>query len=149
LEMKASSIEADMRIGALVGGGTKEETKVLAELGRILGILATLREEFIDVFEAEELENRIHKECLPIPILYAMEDTQTRKKIEKLLAKREMTSKDIDGLVDIVFNSNSVIRLKKKMQDLVRQSYGLVSTTKNSHATNLLRSLAEYALEDL
>jgi geranylgeranyl pyrophosphate synthase len=149
LEMKASSIEADMRIGALVGGGTKEETQTLAELGRILGILATLREEFIDVFEVEELENRFHKECLPIPILYAMEDGEARRKIEKLLAKREMTSEDIDRLVDIVFTSKSVIRLKKKMQNLVARSFELILGIKSSEPTKLLRNLAECALEDL
>jgi len=149
LEMKASSIEADMRIGALVGGGTKEEIETLAEFGRILGMLATLREEFIDVFEVEELENRVHSECLPIPILYAMEDRESGRKIEKLLAKQGMTSKDIDRLVDIVFKSKSVIRLKKKMQDLVAQSFHLVSEIHNENSTKLLRNLAECALEDL
>jgi geranylgeranyl pyrophosphate synthase len=149
LEMKASSLEADMRIGALVGGGTKEETQTLAELGRILGILATLREEFIDVFEVEELENRFHKECLPIPILYAMEDGEARRKIEKLLTKQEMTSEDIDTLVDIVFTSKSVIRLKKKMQDLVARSFDLTLGIKNSNSAKLLRNLGKCALEDL
>jgi len=149
LEMKASSIEADMRIGALVGGGTKEEIETLAEFGRILGMLATLREEFIDVFEVEELENRVHSECLPIPILYAMEDRESGRKIEKLLAKRGMTSKDIDRLVDIVFKSKSVIRLKKKMQDLVAQSFHLASEIHNENSSKLLRNLAECALEDL
>lgn len=149
LEMKASSIEADMRIGALVGGGTKEEIETLAEFGRILGMLATLREEFIDVFEVEELENRVHSECLPIPILYAMEDRESGRKIEKLLAKRGMTSKDIDRLVDIVFKSESVIRLKKKMQDLVAQSFHLASEIHNENSSKLLRNLAECALEDL
>jgi len=149
LEMKASSIEADMRIGALVGGGTKEEIESLAELGRILGILATLREEFIDVFEAEELENRFHKECLPIPILCAMEDGEARRKIEKLLADQEITSKDVDKIVDIVFKSKSVIRLKKKMQKLVTQSFHLASKAGSNETSKLLQNLAESTLEDL
>jgi geranylgeranyl pyrophosphate synthase len=149
LEMKASSIEADMRIGALVGGGTKEEIQTLAELGRILGILATLREEFVDVFEVEELENRVHSECLPIPILYAMEDRESARTIEKLLAKKGMTGKDIDTLVDIVFNSDSVMLLKKKMQDLVARGFHLASEIRNENSTVLLRNLAECALEDL
>jgi geranylgeranyl pyrophosphate synthase len=149
LEMKASSIEADMRIGALVGGGTKDEIETLAELGRILGILATLREEFVDVFEVEELENRVHNECLPIPVLYAMEDRDSGRKIENLLTKKGINSEDIDSLVAIVFKSKSVMRLKKKMQDLVAQSLHLVSTLRNRNSAKLLRNLAECALEDL
>lgn len=149
LEMKASSIEADMRIGALVGGGTKEEIQTLAELGRILGMLATLREEFVDVFEVEELENRVHSECLPIPILYAMEDKESARTIEKLLAKKGMAGKDIDTLVDIIFNSESVMRLKKKMRDLVARGFHLASEIRNKNSAILLRNLAECALEDL
>jgi len=149
LEMKASSIEADMRIGALVGGGTEDEIETLAELGRILGTLATLREEFVDVFEVEELENRVHSECLPIPVLYAMEDRDSQRKIANLLGKTEMTSKDIDNLVEIVFKSKRVSRLKKKMRNLVAQSLHLVSGISNKNSAKLLRNLAESALEDL
>jgi geranylgeranyl pyrophosphate synthase len=149
LEMKASSIEADMRIGALVGGGTKEEIQTLAEFGRILGILATLREEFVDVYEVEELENRVHNECLPIPILYAMENRESARKIKKLLAKHGMTREDIDTLADIVFKSKSVMRLKKKMQDLVERSFALTSEITAKNSAKLLQNLAESALEDL
>jgi geranylgeranyl pyrophosphate synthase len=149
LKMKASSIEADMRIGALVGGGTKEEIQTLAEFGRILGTLATLREEFIDVFEIEELENRVHSECLPIPILYAMEDRESARTIEKLLAKQRMTGKDIDTLVDVVFNSESVMRLKKKMQNLAARGFHLASKINIEKSATLLRNLSECALEDL
>jgi len=35
---KAASIEADMSIGAIFGGGTENEIKALGQYGRILGI---------------------------------------------------------------------------------------------------------------
>ena len=41
LSMKAASFEADMSLGAIIGGGTIKEIAVLARYGRILGILAT------------------------------------------------------------------------------------------------------------
>jgi geranylgeranyl pyrophosphate synthase len=46
-EMKAASIEADMHFGALFGGGEDADVEVLARIGRILGILATLRDDLI------------------------------------------------------------------------------------------------------
>ncbi len=51
MRMKAASVEADMRIDAIVGGGNEKEIEALTKYGRILGMLATLREEFIDVFD--------------------------------------------------------------------------------------------------
>jgi geranylgeranyl pyrophosphate synthase len=149
LDMKAASVEADMRIGALVGRGTRSEIATLTKFGRILGKLATLREEFIDVFEIEELKHRIHSECLPVPILYAMQDKGSRGKIQKVLTKKKITGNDLDKLLDIVLEAKSVIELKRRMQSLVAESFSLLSEIKNQNSRKLLQNLAEYALEDL
>jgi len=149
LEMKAASVEADMRIGAIIGGGTNGEVEALTRYGRILGILATLREEFIDIFEIEELSHRIHNECLPIPVLYAMRDKDSKKRIQKLLAKRKITSNDVDELVDLVIEARSVKKLKEKMKDLVVESIHLISNVRNENLKQLLGTLTSSALEDL
>lgn len=149
LKMKAASVEADMRIGAIIGGGTDGEVEALTKYGRIFGILATLREEFIDIFEIEELYQRMHNECLPLPVLYAMQDTSLRERMQNLLAKKETTSKDVDELLDIVFEEKSVRKLKRMMKRLVRETTQLISEIKVNDARMLLKSLAMSALEDL
>ena len=53
LEMKAASIEADMRIGAIAAGGRNADIEALTKYGRIVGILGTLREEFVDLSRSE------------------------------------------------------------------------------------------------
>jgi hypothetical protein len=78
-----------------------------------------------------------------------MEDKESARTIEKLLAKKGMAGKDIDTLVDIIFNSESVMRLKKKMRDLVARGFHLASEIRNKNSAILLRNLAECALEDL
>ena len=83
IEKKAANVEAQTRIGAIIGRSTKNEIEALGKYGRILGILITLREEFIDVFEPEELHNRMKNECLPLPILYAFQNPRVKKKILK------------------------------------------------------------------
>ena len=148
LKMKAATVEADMRIGAIVGKGTNSEIEVLAKYGRILGILATLREEFIDIFEIDELSHRIQSECLPIPILYAMQHKDSKEKIQKLFAKKQLTSGDVDEALDIVFGAKGVRKLKKMMQDLVKESIYLVSKIK-PNKSKILRSLATSTLKDL
>jgi len=149
IQMKAASVEADMRIGAVVGGGTKSEIEALTKYGRIAGILATLREEFIDIFEIEELRHRRHSECLPIPVLYAIQDKKTKGKIGKLIAKRRITSKDIDVLLDMVLKTESVRKLKKMMKDLVVQSFYLASKVANEKLRDELRDITSSTLEDL
>jgi geranylgeranyl diphosphate synthase type I len=149
IKMKAASIEGDMRLGALVGGGTPEEVEALAGYGRILGTLAMLREEFIDVFDAEELNQRIRNEYLPVPVLYAMQTQGAREKIRNLLKKREIRSTDVDSLVDAVFESKSVGKLKESMQGLIDQAIYLTSLVKNAKLKTQLQIFASSTLEDL
>jgi geranylgeranyl pyrophosphate synthase len=149
VEMKAASIEADMRIGAMLGGGTTTQVEALAKYGRALGTIATLREEFVDVFEIEELNQRISNEYLPIPVLYAMQDTDSRRKIQKLLVKRKITSKDIEELVHIVFETRDVKKLEKEMKELAAESVCLTSKINDNKLRNQLRKLMSSTLEDL
>lgn len=148
LKMKAASVEADMRIGAIIGGGTSSEVEALTRYGRILGILATLREEFIDVFEIQELRQRMQNECLPIPILYALQNENSRR-IQKILLKEKMTNRDVNKLLDIVFETRGVKKIKRTMEIRIRDALHLVSKIRNRKAKNLLTELVTTALEDL
>jgi geranylgeranyl pyrophosphate synthase len=148
VKMKAASIEGDMRIGAIVGGGTHKEVETLARYGRILGTLAMLREEFVDVFDVEELNQRVSSEYLPIPILYAMQDTGSKKKIEKLIANK-ITSSNVDALVDIVFETKKVGNLKRYMEELVYEAIQITSDVQSNNFRDQLRNFASSALEDL
>lgn len=149
LAKKAASIEADMHVAALLGGGSPKEVELLTRYGRILGTLAALREEFIDIFEIEELNQRIKAEALPIPVLYALQDKGSTGKIKKLLTKVELNSQDVERLLDIVMRSESVERLRTYMSDLISKAGKLTSELRNQVATRLLRTLAEATLEDL
>jgi geranylgeranyl pyrophosphate synthase len=149
LKMKAASIEADMRIGAVVGGGTSAEVGALARYGRTLGILGTLREEFIDVFEIDELSQRGRNEYLPVPVLYAMQNDKAKRRINALFAKKELTDADVEELVSIVCQAKSVRNVRKKMKHLVAEAICSVSKIRNGKAKILLHKLASTTLEDL
>ncbi len=149
LQKKAASIEVDMHVAALLGGGNSREAEELARYGGILGTLATLREEFIDIFEIEELNQRIKAQALPIPVLYAFQDKESRKKVEKLIDKGELTSKDVERLLDIVLESESVERLRMYMSDLVARANAITTNVRNEATKSLLRRIAASTLEDL
>lgn len=148
VKMKAASVEGDMRIGAVVGGGTSQEVEALARFGRILGTLSMLREEFVDVFDVEELNQRMSNEYLPIPILYAMQDSKSKKKIWKLLSRR-VSGKNVDVLVDLVFETKQVKDLKEHMERLVAEAINLTSKVRKGKSKDQLRSFVSSTLEDI
>jgi geranylgeranyl pyrophosphate synthase len=149
VKKKAASIEADMSLGAIFGGGTEDEIRALGKFGRILGILATLREEFIDVYEVEELLQKMKVERLPIPIVLAMQNHTTKKQINEILVKRKLAKKDSEKLIEIVFETRHVKDLKKEMEDSATEAIYLLRILQGKVLRKQLELCVSSMLEDL
>jgi geranylgeranyl pyrophosphate synthase len=147
IETKAAVSEAIARIGAIIGGGKTKEINALGYYGRTLGFLMTIRDNFIDVFETEELRHRVKSECLPLPILYALQDKKMKDKILPLIKKDKISEKETQKILDLITESKDVQKLKEEMTLLIRRQKRLLTSIKrNKKAFNLL---LEASLEDL
>ncbi len=104
---KVAAGEVATRIGALIGDGTTGEVEMLADYGRVFGILLTMRDEFIDVFEHEELSNRVEKEVLPLPIIVALSDENKKSDLLQLV-KGKITEEKTEKIVDITTRAKVV-----------------------------------------
>lgn len=149
LKMKASTFEAHMRIGAIVGGGEQDIIDLLANYGRALGILISIREDFIDVFEPDELQNRVRNECLPLPVLYAFKNPQTKKIILDYLSKREISDKDAEKIVDIIFGEENVGIFRNEVKRLAEEACNSISSIPNRSLLFALKKLIKGVVEDL
>jgi len=147
LRMKAAGTETSMKLGAILGGGTMHETTVLAKYGRILGLLATLREEFIDVYEAEELRQRIENECLPAPVLYALQGETSRDM--KAILDKPLTDSGLSRILDLVLRSSETEKLIDAMKIMILNGLRLLPQLKNEDSRELLSVLLKASLEDL
>lgn len=149
IEMKAAVAEANARIGAVLGGGTLEEIDALGRYGRILGVLMTIRDEFIDTFEPDELRNRAENECLPLPILCAFKNDKTKSKLLCLLKKRKLNENDAYRVVEIISNTKEVQQLKKQMRLLIRNGIESLQFGKVRRMKKELRQLLLSTIDDL
>jgi len=149
IEMKATGIELDMQLGALFGEGKDAEIETLAKLGKIIGILVLLREEFIDIFEVEELCQRILVNDLPIPLLFAMQNHKAKRKVSSLISKPKITQNDVAKLVDCTLEAIPVVRLKEKMQILIEDGSKLARRLPNQKLRRQLQTFLYFMLEDL
>ena len=148
-ELKAASVEADMYLGAVFAKGEEKEIETLAKIGRILGILATLRDDLIDVFDIEELNARLSVNDLPLPLIFAMENPEIKKRAEKIIAKPKLNDQDITELVDMTLESKPVISLKEKMSELINKGLKLTEELPESNTRNKIELLISFMLEDL
>jgi len=149
IKRKAAIAEVATRIGAIVGGASLEEVEIWGKIGRIIGMSMNIRDEFVDIFEAEELKNRKNNECLPLPILYAMRDPEVRKRIIHLLIKKELTNNDATEVAKIVLETKDVKMFKAYMQNLISEGLDYLHDYKDCREVEILISLLELALKDL
>lgn len=147
IKKKTSIAETSARIGAIMGGGKQKEINVLGHYGRTLGFLMSIRNDFIDIFEPEELENRIKNECLPLPILCAIQNIKTKNKILPILKKGKISELEVRKILDLVMESKEIEKLKSKMKLLIEKQKKILSF--NKHSTRTLSLLLEATLEDL
>jgi geranylgeranyl pyrophosphate synthase len=147
IEMKAASIEADIVLGALFGGA--EDTESMVNVGRILGKLIMLREEFVDLFDTGELMQRLAVLDLPLPIVAAMQETTAKREIRKILSKSNKTASDIEELLKVTLNSKPVENIKNNMQLLINDSTKILNKLPPNKQRETIKSLLAFMLEDL
>jgi geranylgeranyl pyrophosphate synthase len=125
---KSAASEAATRVGAIIGGGTRKEVDLLGHYGRTYGILFTLRNEFIDVFEPDELRNRLENECLPLPVLIAFHDESRKTQILQLL-KKELTEETVEKILDLSMDFQETRILVEDMKKWVKTEISLFPKT--------------------
>jgi geranylgeranyl pyrophosphate synthase len=146
VEEKVATVEATMKIGAIIGGGTDQEIAILSHFGRTYGMLLSLRDEFVDVFEFSEIKNRLANECLPLPILLALQD-ETKRELLKNILNKEITPEKVEEILNLSIDCSASKKLILLMKNLVeKETYAMSSINKNKETLNLL---LKSTIEDL
>lgn len=149
IQMKASITSAYTSIGAIIGNGTKKQIEALGDYGKIFGILTTLRDDFIDIFEPDELQNRFRNECLPLPVIYAMQDEKAKEEIITRMRREKITEEEAYEIVELVWNKKPVQNLIKQMHMMVKDAKQLLTLTKNRKLEEKLTLLLEATIENV
>jgi geranylgeranyl pyrophosphate synthase len=147
IKTKAAVSEATAKIGAILGGGNPEEVGAMGSFGRVFAILLTIRDEFIDMFEYDEFKNRTEKECLPLPVLYALTEPERAQEITHLLEKGQITEKEQENILDLVFESNATHQLQTGMHKMVKEEIQRLHKAKI--CPNEFKMILQSTVEDL
>lgn len=147
IKTKSAVTEATMKIGAIIGNGTPQEIETLGHYGKTLSVLFALRDEFIDVFEIDEVKNRYKNECLPLPVLLTLKDPAKAEKIIQLLSRERITETEIESLLDIVIDSKETNELKKELFSMVKEEEQRLQSLKIHRSSFVL--LLKAMIEDI
>jgi geranylgeranyl pyrophosphate synthase len=149
LEAKAADIEGHMRIGAIFAGGTDKEIKALSRYGKYLGTLLMVREDFVDTYEPDELMNRVKHECLPLPVIFTLQNETYRKEVSKILSKEGIDESDTTNLIEIIYKTPEISQLKRRLNALKRKALAELIYLRQTETVNQLKLITLSTLEDL
>ena len=121
IRMKGADVEAYVRISAVLGGASKNEVESLADYGRLLGMLAILNDDVEDMTDSKELIHRIRYECLPLPMLYVLQDPKLKSSIRSILLEKKTKEKDANLIFKITKKADGFSRTNKIVEKLVEE----------------------------
>ncbi len=116
IRLKGGVAELHCRIGGLVGGAKPKTVETLGQIGRAIGVLSTLKEEFVDLSNPTELVHRLKHELPPYPMLCTMQNSNLKKQIRAITQKTEISFEDAQAVVWLVLNSVEIKNLETEFQ---------------------------------
>lgn len=114
IRLRAAVPEAHCRIGAIFGGATEELVNALGFYGRTYGIVGTVLDEYMDLLDFDKFNARLSKECLPLPLMYALQDKTLQANILPKLSGFAVSKGDHAQIVQLVITSQKVTKLKEE-----------------------------------
>jgi geranylgeranyl pyrophosphate synthase len=149
IEHKGSVAELHCRIGGIIGSADEKNLVDLKEYGKLVGILSTMKDEFLDLENFSELKNRINNEMPPYPIVCAFQNKTLRKQILPIIMNQSFSEKDLPFVVESILSSDEVKKLKSELKELVEKEISrnkLFKDCKNGEDAYLLLKALTYEM---
>lgn len=144
---KAADVEAHIRIGAILGDASEKEIQTLGKYGRLLGMMIILRDDWIDIIDLQESRHRIKKECLPMPILYALKDPKIKPKLSLILSNATINMRTVEVIRELTLKAKTIGQFEKLMRELFEDASFRLNNLRGS--TTHLELLIQASLPSL
>jgi geranylgeranyl pyrophosphate synthase len=143
---KGGVAELHCIIGGIMGSANEEILVDVKEYGRLVGILSTMKDEFLDLENFSELRNRINNEMPPYPMVCAFQNKNLKKQILPVIMDQNFSEKDLPFVIETILSSAEVKNAKSELKELVEKEISknkLLKDRKNGEeACILLKALA-------
>ena len=148
----ASLFKASTHVGALAGGGSKEEVRALAEFGENLGIAYQLRDDILDLSAVKKgkIPSDLRNGVLTLPLihLYGISDDETRKFLgENFGGSIEISA--AERIMNAMEDAKSIDYCEKKIDERVNAARESISVLRDSEFKEYLLELPGFVLDYL
>jgi geranylgeranyl diphosphate synthase, type I len=140
-----ANLENCLKMGAVIGNGSKNEIKSLGKYGMYVGIISELQHDFqVSVNLTLELADKVKMGALPYTLLRAKENSielqETLKDIER---KKTIGPKEIEKIVQGVLTAKMMDHIEETIEKLTKKAVQELIVTKKKNAAKAFRSFVE------
>ena len=146
INLRSAVPQAHFKIGAILGNADTSTVIKMGKFGKTFGILSLIIEEFADLLDLEEFQNRLTNECPPLPLLKVLENPDINTEIIQTLSNTNLSDVKLRKVAQFVLESKETKKLLKKMNLQAQSEIKLLSFITN---TKIKRELSLILTEPL
>ncbi|HTY46693.1 MAG TPA: polyprenyl synthetase family protein [Methanomassiliicoccales archaeon] len=144
----ARPIEAAARVGAYLGGATKEQVEALGAYGVNLGIAFQIIDDILDLDGTEKELGKTSGTDLTdgkatLPLQIAMADPKLGPSIAGVFRKKDKTRAEVEEALALALKTNAVERSRAKAREYAERAIATLAPLPSSPYKNALIELAE------
>lgn len=147
----ASLFAACTKLGAIAGGGNKEEQEALYCYGKALGIAFQIQDDLLDFDKTncmgKMLYNDLKERKMTLPIIHALEESSVSKDYLRIFRKRHKSKKELKDLVQFIRENRGIEYTEEKMSFYRTKAINALDMFPDTEAKNALIALAHFTTQ--
>lgn len=154
IEKKTAALfAACAEIGVISADGTSDQMKCARRFGELVGICFQIRDDIFDYFPNSEIGkptgNDLAEGKLTLPVLYALKSTKNKEmtEIAYRVKEGEVTSDEIQRLVQFTLENGGIEYAYKKMEDFRQEAYTLITDCRNEEIRASFKAYIDFCIE--
>ncbi len=148
----AALIAAATKAGAILGGGSKEQVKALAEYGRLIGMAFQIQDDYLDVVSEETdigkpVGSDIVKGKMTLMVVHALSKASVEDKESLISILKENSEKNVENAIKIFKKYGSINYTHNIALENVQKAKELLVIVEDSPSKEALSLLADFVLQ--
>ncbi len=146
-----STIQCALAMGAILGGGTKEQIKLLSNFGKYFGISFQIKNDLNNLMGLEEKLGRrkgsdIYEKKRTLMIVHALNEGSPEEKelLTLYFKKQDLIERDVDAIINLLIKNRSIAYAADKVVEFANKARNSLEPLKDSEAKATLLSLVDY-----
>jgi geranylgeranyl pyrophosphate synthase len=141
VKLRASVPQVHCMVGAILGGATDTMVSALGSFGENYGVVGTIFDEFMDLFDYDKFNARLIKECLPLPLMYVLKDKALKNNLLHIIEDSKVDQIGHANVIQLAMASEKVKELVGKQIIIVDKTIDLVQDSIKNNAGDDLSKL--------